>query len=73
MPEFFGACPQNTGLLVVVGGVVVVGVVVVGTGGSPVQETLRSLLVPVDVNVMKPGWLEEIWLLIQVWYWDTLA
>lgn len=46
---------------------------VVGTGGCSVQFTLKSLFVPVDVNVMKPGWLEELWLLMQVWYCDTLV
>lgn len=44
----------------------VVGGRVVGGGGRPGQVTLRSLSVPLDLAVIKPGWLLLIWLLIQV-------
>ena len=44
---------------------VVVGGRVVGGGGRPEQLTLRSLSVPVDMKVTKPGWSLVIWLLIQ--------
>lgn len=42
-------------------------------GGEVMQVTLRSESVPLDEKVMKPGWALVIWLLIQVWYWETLA
>lgn len=45
---------------------VVVGAMVVGGGGRPAQVTLRSPSVPVDLKVKNPGWLVEMWLLIQV-------
>ena len=43
----------------------VVGGRVVGGGGRPEQLALRSLSVPLDVKVTKPGWSLVIWLLIQ--------
>lgn len=64
----------DVGVVVVAEDVIVaVGVVEVMIGGKPGQETLRSLLVPFDVKVRKPGWLLVIWVLIQFWYWDTLV
>lgn len=59
--------------MVLVDVIVVVGVVGVVIGGKPEQETLRSLLVPFDVKVRKPGWSLVIWVLIQFWYLDTLV
>ena len=74
--EVFGVVVvvESFGVVVVVGIVVAVfGVVVVVIAGRPVHETPRSLSVPVDVKLIKPGWLLVIWLLIHVSYWDTRA
>ena len=43
----------------------VVGGRLVGGSGRPEQLTLRSLSVPLDVKVTKPGWSLVTWLLIQ--------
>lgn len=40
---------------------------------SAAQVTVRSELFPLEEKVTKPGWSVLIWLLIQAWYWDTLA
>lgn len=47
-------------------GAMLVGAMVVEAGVRPSQVKLRSLSVPMELKVTKPGWLVVIWLLIHV-------